>query len=106
MAARAAIGKCVAETKYASNVTTFTDLIKKKDASTIRTLLTNKTQEAGVLAQAKTAADALGNAWIASGGIVDPGFVGKVENAAALVFEELIEITTEYEIKYILARLD
>ncbi|KAI0080220.1 chorismate mutase [Panus rudis PR-1116 ss-1] len=103
---RSHIGKVVAETKFASNVTVFTDLIHKKDTTAIRTLLTNTTQEAGVLAQAATASAAFSNAWTQAGAIEATSFGGNVQNATAKLFRALIDITTDIEVQYILARLD
>ncbi|THH27199.1 hypothetical protein EUX98_g6989 [Antrodiella citrinella] len=64
---RSAIGKIVAESKFASDPTSFTPLIQAGNSSQIRVLLTNTTQEAGVLAQAATAAQAFSSAWVTSG---------------------------------------
>ncbi|KAJ3559076.1 hypothetical protein NM688_g565 [Phlebia brevispora] len=98
---RAHIGKVVAETKYASNVTGFTQLIKARDADGIRTLVTNTTQEAGVLAQAATAVSAFTEAWVSSGALVPDTFGSTLQQAAAVLFRELIDITTEIEIQYV-----
>ncbi len=95
------IGKIVAESKYAANVTGYTDLIKKKDATGLRVLLTHTTQEASVLAQPNTAATAFANAWVASGALVSSTFTSDLQNAAAKTFRELIDITTEIEIQYV-----
>ncbi|KAF9460569.1 chorismate mutase [Collybia nuda] len=102
---RSHIGKVVAETKYAANVTVFVPLIKSKDAGTIRTLLTNTAQEANVLAQAATAATAFSTAWITSGASFPPATGVNLQNAAAKLFRELIDITTQIEIEYIMQRL-
>jgi len=103
---RAHIGKIVAETKYAGNVTGYTPLIKARDSNTIRTLLTNTTQEASVLAQAATAATAFSTAWVQAGASVAPNFAQNLQSAAAVTFRELIDITTEIEIQYLLARFN
>ena len=100
-ASSAHIGKVVAETKFASNVTGFTQLIHAKDAATIRVLVTNTTQEAGVLAQAAAVASAFSGAWVASGALVPNTFPGTLQAAAAALFRELIDITTEIEIQYV-----
>ncbi|KII94861.1 hypothetical protein PLICRDRAFT_169570 [Plicaturopsis crispa FD-325 SS-3] len=105
MSHRAHIGKIVAETKYASNVTGFTPLIRVQNADTIRVLLTNTTQEAGVLAQAQTAANALSSSWVTSGALVPSTFGADLQAAAAKLFRELIDITTQIEIEYLLQRL-
>lgn len=102
---RAHIGKIVAESKYAGNVTQYTALIKANDSNSIRTLLTNTTQESQVLLRADNAASALSTAWIAAGGIVPQVFVGGVSGAAQKVFRELIDITTQVEVEYLLQRL-
>ncbi|GJE89845.1 chorismate mutase [Phanerochaete sordida] len=102
---RAHIGKIVAETKYASNVTGFTDLIKAQDAAGIRVLVTNTTQESGVLSQASTAAAAFSDAWSKSGALVPGSFASNLQNATAKLFRELIDITTEIEVQYLLQRL-
>ncbi|KAL4252148.1 Chorismate mutase [Abortiporus biennis] len=103
---RAHIGKIVAETKFAGNVTGYTPLIQAGDDTSIRVLLTNTTQEAGVLAQASTAATSFSNAWVGSGALVSTQFASNLQNAAAKVFRELIDITTEIEIQYLLARFN
>lgn len=101
---RAHIGKIVAETKYASDVAAFTALIDAQDATGIRVLVTNTTQEAGVLSQASAAATAFSDAWIKSGALVPATFASSLQNATARVFRELIDITTEIEIQYLLQR--
>ncbi|CAL1715363.1 unnamed protein product [Somion occarium] len=103
---RSHIGKVVAESKFASNVTGFTSLIKSKDATTIRALLTNTTQETGVMAQAATAATAFSNAWTTSGAAETISFVGSLQNVTSKLFRELIDVTTDIEVQYILARLN
>ena len=95
------IGKIVAETKYASNVTGFTSLIQAKDSAGIRALVTNTTQEAGVLSQASAAAGAFAQAWVTSGALVSDAFADNLQNAAAKLFRELIDITTDIEIQYV-----
>jgi len=102
---RAHIGKVVAETKYAGDPVTFTKLIMAQDADSIRTLLTNTTQEAAVLAQADTAAIQLSNAWIGAGALVPSTFQDTIRTAAMKTFRNLIDITTEIEIQYLLQRL-
>ena len=97
------IGKIVAETKFASNVTGFTELIKAKDAAGIRVLVTNTTQEAGVLSQASAAASAFSSAWISSGALVPNTFSTTLQAATEVLFRELIDITTEIEIQYVSA---
>ena len=91
----------MAETKFASNVTGFTALIKAKDANGIRLLVTNTTQEAGVLAQASTAAMAFATAWTTSGALVPSTFSSNLQAATAVLFRELIDITTQIEIEYV-----
>ncbi|KIP06274.1 hypothetical protein PHLGIDRAFT_467034 [Phlebiopsis gigantea 11061_1 CR5-6] len=102
---RAHIGKIVAETKYAANVTGFTSLIEAQDGAGIRALVTNTTQEAGVLSQASAAADAFAQAWVTSGASVSDAFANNLQNAAAKLFKELIDITTDIEVQYLLQRL-
>jgi len=103
---RAHIGKIVAEAKFLGDPTTYTGLIKAKNATAIRTLLTNTTQEASVLAQADVAAIQLSTAWVASGALVPATFQTTIRAAAAKVFRNLIDITTEIEIQYLLSRFN
>lgn len=103
---RAHIGKVVAESKFAGDPVTYTNLIQAKNSTGIRTLLTNTTQETQVLLQADTAAVQLTNAWVGSGALVSSTFQDSVRNAAAKTFRNLIDITTEIEIEYLLARLN
>lgn len=91
----------MAESKFAANVSGFTPLIQQQDSVSIRTLLTNTTQEASVLAQANTAATAFASGWVTSGALVSSTFSTDLTNAAATVFRELIDITTEIEIEYV-----
>jgi chorismate mutase len=98
---RAHIGKIVAESKYASNVTGFTALIKANDTVGIRSLVTNTTQETGVLNQATASAAAFSDAWLKSGALVTDTFASNLQNATATLFRELIDITTEIEIEYV-----
>jgi chorismate mutase len=102
---RAHIGKVVAESKYAGNASLYTPLIHAQNSSAIRTLLTNTTQETQVLQQADAAAVALATAWTAAGELVPATFETSVRSATAKVFRELIDITTEIEIEYLLQRL-
>ncbi|THH20939.1 hypothetical protein EW146_g511 [Bondarzewia mesenterica] len=102
---RAHIGKIVAETKFASNVTGYTPLIQSNNSEAIRTLLTNTTQETGVLAQASNAADEFSTAWIGSGALVPGAFAGDLRNATARLFRELIDLTTEVEVQYVSEKL-
>jgi len=109
LAHRASIGKIVAESKFAANVSGFTPLIQKKDSSTIRVLLTNTTQESVVLSTAATAAFNIATAWESAQGAsatVASGVVASVQSAVAKLFRELIDITTQVEIEYILQRLN
>ena len=99
------MGKIVAESKYATNVTGFTPLIKAGNADAIRVLLTNTAQESSVLAQAATAASAFSSAWIASGALVSANFATGLSNIVALAFRELIDVTTDIEIEYVRAFL-
>ena len=87
----------MAETKYAANVTGFTALIKAKDSAGIRVLVTNTTQEAGVLTQASAAAAAFAKAWTSSGALAP----STLQAATAVLFRELIDITTQIEIEYV-----
>ena len=87
----------MAETKYAANVTGFTSLIKAKDSAGIRVLVTNTTQEAGVLTQASAAAAAFATAWTSSGALAP----STLQAATAVLFRELIDITTQIEIEYV-----
>ncbi|EKM58646.1 uncharacterized protein PHACADRAFT_27093 [Phanerochaete carnosa HHB-10118-sp] len=103
---RAHIGKIVAETKYESNVTGFTTLIEAQDSAGTRVLVTNTTQEAGVSSQAFTAAAAFSDAWLDAGALVSNDFASNLQNATAKLFRELIDITTEIEIQYLLQRLN
>ena len=103
---RAHIGKVVAESKYASDVATYTELIKNQDANSIRTLLANVTQEASVLAQADDGAIALSQAWQTAEGGATANITTDIQSIAAKVFRELIDITTEIEIQYLLQRLN
>ncbi|KAF8581514.1 chorismate mutase [Ramaria rubella] len=102
---RAHIGKIVAESKFVGSPAQYTPLIQAQNANSIRTLLTNTTQETQVLDQADTAAVALSTAWVTAGALVPDNFEAGVRNAAAKVFRELIDITTEIEIEYLLERL-
>ncbi|TCD65031.1 chorismate mutase aro7 [Steccherinum ochraceum] len=103
---RTSFGKIVAESKYAADVSGFTPLIKAINTSQIRTLLTNTTQEAGVLAQAATAATAFSTAWVASGAAEPATFPTQLGNVAAKVFRELIDTTTDIEVQYLLQRFN
>ncbi|KIJ34822.1 hypothetical protein M422DRAFT_782724 [Sphaerobolus stellatus SS14] len=102
---RAHVGKIVAEAKFAGDTVTYTKLIKARNADGIRTLLTNTTQEASVLAQADTTAIQLSNAWIASGAFVPSTFQDTIRTVAMKTFRNLIDITTEIEVQYLLERL-
>ena len=86
-------------------MTGFTALIQAGDSAGIRTLVTNTTQEAGVLSQAATAASAFSDAWVNSGALVPGTFASNLQNATAKLFRELIDITTEIEIQYVSAML-
>jgi chorismate mutase len=103
---RASNGKVVAESKFLGNATVFRALIAAQDADTIHTLLVNRTQEGVVLAQADSAAVALTGAWTAAGGIVPASFEASVRNATFTVFRNLIDVTTQTEVEYLLRRLD
>ncbi|KAF8518332.1 chorismate mutase [Gautieria morchelliformis] len=103
---RASNGKVVAESKFLGNATVFTQLIKAQDTDSIHTLLVNRTQEGVVLAQADSAAVAFTSAWTAAGGIVPDTFEATVRNATFKVFRNLIDITTQTEVEYLLHRLD
>jgi len=103
---RASIGKIVAESKYQSNVTAFTPLIKANNADEIRVLLTNIPQQNTVLSQAANDSSAIATVWETAQGATNPtAFVAAIQNATAQLYNELIEITTQVEIEYILARL-
>lgn len=106
---RASIGKVVAEAKYGASTNAYTNLIKHRDRNGIRKLLTNTTQEASVLKDAQTASKALASAWEtaqdASKADSDK-FVRDIQKLAAKTFRELIDITTQVEIEYLLHRLD
>lgn len=95
------IGKIVAESKYAADVTTYTTLIKARNSTGIKTLLTNTTQEAAVLAQADAAAKVFSAAWVGSGASVATTFTSDLQNATAKLFRALIDITTEIEVQYV-----
>lgn len=82
-------------------MTGFTPLIEAQDSEGIRALVTNTTQEAGVLSQASTAASAFSDAWIHAGALVPSTFASNLQNATAMLFRELIDITTEIEVQYV-----
>ncbi|EPQ50105.1 chorismate mutase [Gloeophyllum trabeum ATCC 11539] len=103
---RAHIGKVVAETKFASNVSAITQMIQTNDTSAILAAVTNTTQEAGVYAQASAAAMAFSNAWLNSGALELTSFNTTLQSATYALFQELIAITTEIEVQYLLQRLD
>lgn len=103
---RACNGKVVAESKFLGNATVFQALIKAQDANAILGLLINRTQESVVLAQADGAAVALTSAWTASGGIVPATFEASIRNTTFKVFRNLIDLTTQTELEYLLRRLD
>lgn len=98
---RAHIGKIVAETKFASNVTVFTSFIQQNDVKSIRDAITNTTQEAGVLSQASNAAAAFAGAWATSGALLSGSFANDLQNATETLFRKLIDVTTEIEIQYV-----
>ncbi|KAK7687652.1 hypothetical protein QCA50_008867 [Cerrena zonata] len=102
---RSSIGKVVAESKYAANVTGFTSLIKTKDSTNIRVLLTNTTQEDAVMQQASTAASGFSSAWVTAGASEPPSFGNGLQNVTSKLFRELIDVTTDIEVQYILNRL-
>ncbi|KZS87834.1 chorismate mutase [Sistotremastrum niveocremeum HHB9708] len=109
LAHRSSIGKIVGETKYASNVTAYTPLIKAKDADSIRVLLTNVAQETSVLTEAAADSFTFAQDWEVAQGATNASttaFITALQAAAAATYRELIDITTEVEIQYILARLD
>lgn len=103
---RAHIGKIVAETKFASNVTVFTSFIQQNDVKSIRDAVTNTTQKAGVLSQASNAAAAFAGAWATSGALLSGSFANDLQNATETLFRKLINVTTEIEIQYLLRRFD
>ena len=98
---RSSIGKVVAESKYAANVTGFTSLIKKKDSTNIRVLLTNTTQEDAVMQQASTAASGFSNAWITAGASEPSTFSNSLQTVTSKLFRELIDVTTDIEVQYV-----
>jgi chorismate mutase len=109
MSHRSSIGKVVAESKFLGDTADYTQLIKAKNVTGIRALLTNVTQEQAVLAQAASASFALASAWETAQG-ADPtttsAFVTGVQAAVAKTFRNLIDITTQVEIEYLLQRLN
>jgi len=105
---RSSIGKVVGESKFAANVSGFTPLIKLKDATTIQVLLTNVTQEEVVLEGAASASLAVATAWETAQTATTAttaAFVASIQAATAKLFRELIDITTQVEVEYILQRL-
>ncbi|TFK47027.1 chorismate mutase [Heliocybe sulcata] len=98
---RAHIGKVVAETKYASNVTEMTKLIKASDSAGLLAAITNTTQEAAVYAQASTAASGFSAGWIQAGAILPVTFNSTLEAATQTLFHELVPITSEIEVQYV-----
>ncbi|KAF5378612.1 hypothetical protein D9615_007183 [Tricholomella constricta] len=105
---RASIGKVVAESKYAANVTGYTPLIRSKNVDAIRALLTNTTQEQVVLDGAARVSITLATAWEAAqtaSSAISKDFVARVQTAVVRVYRELIDITTEVEVQYLMQRL-
>ncbi|KAG5642662.1 hypothetical protein DXG03_002374 [Asterophora parasitica] len=103
----ASIGKVVAEVKYRAHVAEFTPLIKSGNVNALRTLLTNTTQEKIVLESANSAAFALATAFEAAQNdppAIAKAFVSRVQTAVARVYRELIDVTKEVEIQYLLQR--
>ena len=98
-------GKMVAESKYAGDVALYTPLIHSANSTGLRALVTNITQEQVVLTQADQVVNATVQAVIASGEIVPPGLLAAARNVVAKLFRELIDVTTQVEIDYLLARL-
>ncbi|KAG6853104.1 hypothetical protein C0991_006870 [Blastosporella zonata] len=106
---RASIGKLVAESKYAADPTKFTPLIEAQDAEAIRALVTVKTQEQTVLSNAADASTVLAAAWGTAQlapSMPSTYFVERVQAAVSQLYRELIEITTEVEVQYLLERLN
>lgn len=54
-----------------------------------------------MLAQASAAAEAFSGAWAASGALVSSTFAARLQNATAVLFRELIDITTAIEVQYV-----
>ena len=109
LAHRSSIGKVVAESKFLGAPDSYTPLINAKDANSIRTLLTNVTQEQAVLAQAASASFALATAWETAQGAsstTSSAFVASIQDAVAKTFRNLIDITTETEVQYLLQRFN
>lgn len=105
---RSSIGKVVGESKFAANVSGYTPLIKSKNAATIQVLLTNTTQETVVLTGAASASLAVATAWETAQTattVTTSAFVTSIQAATAKLFRELIDITTQVEVEYILQRL-
>ncbi|KZT29574.1 chorismate mutase [Neolentinus lepideus HHB14362 ss-1] len=103
---RAHIGKIVAETKYAGNVAEITKFIKAGDSTSILVAITNTTQEAAVYAQAYKATSGFSSGWLQAGALVPTTFNSTLEAAAHTLFQELIAITSEIEVQYLLQRLN
>jgi len=106
ISARTNIGKIVAESKYAANVTGFTPLIKSQNGAEIRVLLTNIPQQNSVLEQAAEAAGNFSAAWVGAGAIVPDAFAANNANLANTVFNAMINMTTDTEENYMLQRLN
>jgi len=106
---RASLGKIIAESKYAANITGYTSLMRSRDADSIRHLLTNTTQEQIVLDGAASASLTLAMAWEGAQTTspdISNAFVARIQAAVAEVYRELIRVTTEVEVQYLLYRLD
>ncbi|KAF8879404.1 chorismate mutase [Infundibulicybe gibba] len=103
---RTHIGKIVAEAKYAANVTQYASLIKAGDSAAILVLLTDAAQVAAVLTQADNAATVLARSWVAAGQVTEANFESDLRAATETVFRELIDITTQVELEYLLQRLE
>ncbi|KAF8063956.1 chorismate mutase [Lyophyllum atratum] len=106
---RASIGKVVAEAKFNANITAYTPLIQSRDRGSLRVLLTNTTQEQVVLDGAANASLELATAWEtaqAASPTISTNFITRVQIAVAEVYRELIDMTTDVEMEYLLQRLD
>lgn len=102
---RASNGKVVAESKFLADPANITALIKAQDVNSIHTILVNRTQEGVVLDEADNAAVLFASAWNNAGGLPPPTFETSVRNATFKVFRNLIDITTQTEVEYLLGRL-
>ncbi|KAK0553757.1 chorismate mutase aro7 [Tilletia horrida] len=100
LSSRTLIGRYVAESKFESNTSLYTDYIRHRDLAALTTLITNKTVEDQNVARVRTKM-----AVFSTGGNAEQADQILVDAAGSLYKDVLIPLTKQVEIGYLLGRL-